>query len=129
MTKRRSIELDGVKHGAQPIPAASRIGPFIVTGGVSGRDLGTDEMPADVSAQAKNAFVTLGRILNAAGASLDDVIKVTVYLNDRAQRAAINEAWLAAFPDPASRPARHTLVQELAAPLLIQIEAMAVVNE
>jgi 2-iminobutanoate/2-iminopropanoate deaminase len=129
MTKRHSIQLDGVKHGAQPIPAASRIGPFIVTGGVSGRDLDTNEMPEDVSTQAKNAFATLGRILRAADASLDDVIKVTVYLNDRGQRTAINDAWLDAFPDPTSRPARHTLVQDLTAPLLIQIEAMAVVSE
>ncbi|WP_420131984.1 RidA family protein [Rhodopseudomonas sp.] len=129
MAKRRSIEVDGFKHGAQPIPAASRIGNIIMTGGVHGLDPQSGKLPDDVDSQAALMFANLARILDAAGATLDDVVKMTVWVKVPEARAAVNREWLAAFPDPQSRPARHTLQNDhLAANMLVQCDAFAVID-
>jgi hypothetical protein len=55
MDKRRSIEVGGVKH-VNPIPSASRKGPFVVSGAISGADPETGNVPADLDAQCRNMF-------------------------------------------------------------------------
>lgn len=127
---RRSITVEGFHHGAQPIPAAARVGPLIMTGGVYGLDPKTGAIPDDVAEQARLMFINLGRILEAGGGSLDDIVKLTVYAKVLEARAAVNVEWLKAFPDEASRPARHTQPGEhLAGNMLVQCEATAWVAE
>lgn len=129
MGGRRSIEVDGFKHGAQPIPAASRIGNIVMTGGVHGMDPATGKLPDDVEQQATLMFANLGRILAAAGAGFDDVVKMTVWVKVAEARASVNREWLLAFPDAASRPARHTLQNDyLPSNMLVQCDAVAVVD-
>ena len=128
MSDRRSIVVDGLDHGTNPIPAASRIGPFIATGGVRGVDPATGEMPADAAAQVSLMFANLEAILRASGAGFEDVLKVTVWLATPDARPAINEAWVRAFPDPASRPARHILNYALGHGMLVQCDALAVLT-
>ena len=127
MTTRRSIHVPGFSHGNLPIPAASCVGNVIATGGIPGVDLATQAFPADAEAQAHNAFQLLRRILAAAGATTDDVVKVTVFVKEVGVREFVNREWTAMFPDPDSRPARHTLNYDLPAPMLLQLEALAVV--
>lgn len=123
---RRSIEVEGFSHGAQPIPAACRVGPLIMTGGVYGLDPATGKIPDDVTEQAQLMFANLARILSAGGAGLGDVAKMTVYVKVPEARAAVNAEWLAAFPDPASRPARHTQQNDhLPANMLVQCDVTA----
>jgi 2-iminobutanoate/2-iminopropanoate deaminase len=43
-------------------------------------------------------------------------------------REHVNREWLAAFPDPADRPARHTLIHPLRGAALMQVEIVAVVQ-
>lgn len=127
MTARRSIEVEGFNHGAQPIPAASRVGDIVMTGGVYGLDPATGKIPDDVERQAELMFHNLARIMAAAGVSMDRVVKMTVYVKVPEARAAVNKQWLAAFPDPASRPARHTFQNDhLPANMLVQCDATAV---
>ena len=126
MSRRRSIDVEGFNHGGQPIPAASRVGGLIMTGGVYGLDPATGKIPDDVAEQARLMFANLKRILAAGEASLDDVARMTVYVKVPEARAAVNAEWLAAFPDPASRPARHTLQNDhLPANMLVQCDAVA----
>ena len=63
---------------------------------------------ADVVAQARQVFANLGAVLDAAGASFADVVKVTVYLTDIGDRAAINPVRQEVFGE--TRPA-STLVE------------------
>lgn len=127
MTARRSIEVEGFNHGAQPIPAASRVGDIVMTGGVYGLDPATGKIPDDVERQAELMFHNLVRIMATAGVSMDRVVKMTVYVKVPEARAAVNKQWLAAFPDPASRPARHTFQNDhLPANMLVQCDATAV---
>jgi 2-iminobutanoate/2-iminopropanoate deaminase len=69
-----------------------------------GRLVGGD----DVVAQVRQVFANLGAVLAAAGASFADVVKVTVYLTDIADRVRINPVRQEIFGD--SRPA-STLVE------------------
>jgi 2-iminobutanoate/2-iminopropanoate deaminase len=127
MTSRQSFDIDGFGH-ANPIPAASRIGNTVMTGGISGVDLGTGEMPETLDAQCANMFATMAKILAAAGARVEDVIKMTVFLRPGLQRDAVNREWIKVFPDPHARPVRHTIINEHLAPkMLVQCEVMAIV--
>lgn len=129
MGARRSIEVPGFSHGAQPIPAASRVGNIIMTGGVYGLDSETGLIPDDVDQQAELMFENLKRIIEAAGAGLDRIVKMTVYVKVPEARGAVNKHWLIAFPDAASRPARHTFQNDhLPANMLVQCDATAVVD-
>jgi enamine deaminase RidA (YjgF/YER057c/UK114 family) len=123
---RRSIEVEGYSHGNLPIPAASRVGPLVMTGGIHGLDPATGKLPDDLAEQARLMFWNLERIMQAAGAGLDRIVRMTVYVKVPEARAAVNEHWVVAFPDPASRPARHTLVNEnLPSNMLVQCDATA----
>lgn len=103
-------------------------GPLLFVSGVvpvdgAGRLVGGD----DVVAQARQVFSNLGAVLAAGGATLADVVKVTVFLTDVDDRARINVVRQEAFGE--ARPA-STLVEiaALAIPgARIEVEAVAVV--
>ncbi len=128
MTGRRSIEVEGLSHSG-PIPMAARIGPLLVSSGISGQDPATGEVPADVADQVRPAFANLHRVMDAGGASPGHVAKLTFFVRDRAVRAAIDPHWLEMFPDADSRPARHTLIADLPPAFDVQCEAIAYVTE
>ena len=129
MDKRRSIEVGGVKH-QNPIPSASLKGPFVVSGAISGADPETGKVPADLDAQCRNMFGNVRRIMAAAGGSPDDIVKMNVWISDRNLRETMNRHWVEMFPDPHSRPARHTIAQpDLAPPMQIQCDLLAVIGE
>ena len=129
MDKRRSIEVSGVKH-VNPIPSASRRGPFVVSGAISGTDPETGKVPADLDEQCRLMFENVRRVMAAAGGSADDIVKMTVWITDRSLREIMNRHWVVMFPDPHSRPARHTLTShDFTAPMQIQCDLMAVNGE
>jgi 2-iminobutanoate/2-iminopropanoate deaminase len=105
---RKSIEVSGFKHG-NPIPAASRIGNLVMSGVISARNAQTGKLPDSLAGQCAAMFANVREIVEAAGGSPDNIIKMTVWLRDLSDRKALNEEWLKMFPDPAARPARHAL--------------------
>jgi len=128
MSNRKSIDVEGFKHGDNPIPAASRVGNVVMTGGISGQDPATGKVPEDQTAQVAQAFRNLERILKAAGASLEDVVKVGVTVKSTAMRDEINVQWLKYFPDAHSRPARHVAQYDhFGGVTAIQLDATAVI--
>lgn len=126
--KGRSIELEGVSHGSAPIPMGARVGNVLYSSGIMGKDPATDQLPADVASQARFAFQNMKALLAAGGATLDHVVRVTVYMKEESARAAINEQWLKCFPDPHDRPARHALLHDLRGGMLLQLEVVAVIS-
>ena len=129
MSRRKSIEVAGFNHGSLPIPAASRVDNIVATGGIYGLDVTSGKLPDDPRAQGELMFANLRLILQAAGATLEDVVKMTFWVKVPEARQVINTGWLVAFPDPASRPARHTLQNDhLPANMLVQCDALAVVQ-
>ena len=107
MARRKSIEIDSFRH-ANPIPNASRIGNLVMSGVILGRDPGTGEYPPSLAGQAALVFRFMRETVEAAGGTVDDILKVNFYLKDASDRAALNELWTAMFPDPEARPARHS---------------------
>jgi enamine deaminase RidA (YjgF/YER057c/UK114 family) len=125
---RRSIEVPGLRHRA-PIPQACVVGNLLVSGGISPVDPDTGGVPDDTDGQVAVAFANVRRVLAAAGGTADDVVKCTVFVQDKAIRPVVDRYWVEMFPDEASRPARHMLHAELQAGTQLQLEIMAVLGQ
>lgn len=126
----RSIHIDGVTHGKAPIPMGARVGNLIYSSALLGKDPASDTLPADPAAQMRCLFANLRSLLANGGASLADVVQVTAYVKDNSLRELLNAEWLACFPNPHDRPARHTQVlAEMAPGVLAQLAIVAVVQE
>ena len=104
---RQSIEISSFTH-ANPIPAATRIGPLLVSSVIVGRDPGETTTPESPSAQYANLFHHIGQILQEAGADWRHVARITFYVPDLSYRDSCNPIWIEHFPDAGSRPSRHT---------------------
>lgn len=124
----RSLEVAGVSHGAAPIPLGARVGSTIYSSGIPGIDPATGQLAQDAAGQARFAFQNMRAMLEAGGATPDDVVRITVYLKDNAAREHVNAQWVECFPDPHDRPARHSLVYDLQGGMLLQLEVVAVLD-
>ncbi|MYY10301.1 RidA family protein [Streptomyces sp. SID4919] len=84
----------------------------------------------DPAAQARQIFTNLGRCLAAAGAGFDDVVKLTYFVTDIRNLAAVREV-RGDFLDPARLPASSAVqVGALVGPeFLMEIEAYAIIPE
>ncbi|MES2786764.1 MAG: RidA family protein [Pseudomonadota bacterium] len=125
MNKRQTLQIDGFGH-ANPIPAAARKGPLLMSGLINGTDPATGKLAATLEEQCAHMFTQVRRILQAGGATPGDVVRMGVWLKDRTQRGPLNEQWLAMFPDAQDRPARLSLQQsDLSNGILVQCEVTA----
>lgn len=126
-SKRQSIHVDGFSHGPNPIPAASKVGNVVITGGIAGQDPATSKTPDDPTAQVGFAFLQMRRIIEAAGGTTENIVKIEVVVKDFNLRDAINVEWLKMFPDEHSRPARHVVKYDhFGGNVQIQLTATAV---
>jgi 2-iminobutanoate/2-iminopropanoate deaminase len=124
---RRAIRTDQAPTPTGPFNQAIRVGNLVFTAGQAGRNRETGQM-GDIREQTRWALRNIAAILDAAGASLDDVVKTTVFLKEGADSAAMSEEYASHFHDPL--PARSSLVvTRLKNPeMLVEIEAIAVVD-
>jgi 2-iminobutanoate/2-iminopropanoate deaminase len=107
--KRRSVDFPGFRH-QNPIPNASRIGNIMMSSVINGMDPGTRNLPPDLAQQLANMFTHIRSAVEAAGGTVDDIIKINVWMKEPVtQREALNVEWVKMFPDQESRPARHTM--------------------
>ena len=106
---------DAVRHG--DVLYISGVAPLDESGKLVGGE--------DPAAQTRQIFVNMAKILKAAGAGFEDVIRVTVYLTDVADRARINPVRQEFFGK--TRPASTLIgVSELVIPgMKVEIEAIA----
>ncbi len=122
---RQSVHIEGFKH-VNPIPAASCVRGVLMSGVVTGRDPATGQLPAGIDEQCAHMFQHVRAIVETAGGSTADILKLTVWLKNPADREALNREWVAMFPDPESRPARHTLPLADGGDTLVQCDVTAV---
>ena len=127
MVARTSIYVEGFSH-KNPIPAACRIGNLLFSGGIQGTDPATGKVAATLSEQCAFMFANMRRIVEGGGGSTGHIAKLTVWMKDRSQRAALNHEWLAMFPDSNARPARHTMQADLDGGKLIECDFIAVIE-
>lgn len=111
-----------------PYSQAVSTGALIYTSGQLGLDPATGKLADGVEAQARQVMANLAAVLAAAGSSLDQVVKTTIFLQNMADFAAVNAIYGAAFS--AAPPARST-VQVAGLPLggLVEIEAIALAGQ
>jgi enamine deaminase RidA (YjgF/YER057c/UK114 family) len=128
VAKRRSINGSRARH-ENPIPNASRVGNVVMSSVIGGTKPGTRELPASLEEQVANVFAHIRHDVEAAGGSVDDIIKINFWLKDpTSQRAALNAEWVKMFPDPESRPARHTLALPADSRSLVQADFTAMLG-
>ena len=109
-----------------PYSVGVRAGNLVFTAGQLGIDPATgDLVPGGVEAETRQAFLNLQAILTAAGVSLEQVVKTTVFLRDMADFAKMNAVYAQFFTQ--NFPARST-VQVAALPKngAVEIEAIAI---
>ena len=98
---------------------------FVFCSGTAGIDPQTGEAPEGIEAQTEQALRNLAAVLAEAGASMNDLVKTTIFYADVATFGIVNEVYARHMPDPAparSAPANAALPRGL----LISIEAIAV---
>ncbi len=120
----RTEEAPAPFQGA-PYSQAIRAGGFVFVSGQLGLRPGETELVGEsIAEQTEQVFANLGAILEAAGSSLGQVVKTTVFLVDLGDFAAMNEVY--ARHVGASPPARSTFqVAALPSGARVEIEAIA----
>ena len=117
---------------ARPLAAYSQVvraGSLVTTAGLIALDSdGQVVGEGDVAAQVRKTLENMVVALESVGATLDDVIKTTLYLADMGDYRAMNEVYNEFFES--LRPARATVQAALVLPtLLFEMDAIAVVGE
>jgi reactive intermediate/imine deaminase len=122
---RREFRLPELGEPVSHYTDAVSFGGLLFVSGRIGIDPASQTVPGDVVEQARLAFTHIGRVLEAAGASFADVLKVTVFLTDIDDRPKINPVRREFFGE--HRPA-STLVEvnRLVRPeAKVEVEAIA----
>ena len=105
---RQAVASDDAPKAIGPYSQAIRAGSLLFVSGQIPLDPRTGRLvDGDIAAQTHRVFANLRAILEAAGASLDDVVRATVYLADMEDFAVVNEIYGGYFTNPA--PARATI--------------------
>jgi reactive intermediate/imine deaminase len=82
----------------------------------------------DAAAQTEQVFQNLKAVVEAAGGTLDDVVKLTIFVTDPSYRPAVAAARLKYFKEGQYPASTYLVVSALAVPqLLVEVEAIAVV--
>ena len=106
---------------------AVRCGDTIYLSGQIGLDPVTMQLAEGIEAQVKRVFENLKAVAEAAGGSLDDAAKLTIYLTDLAHFAKVNEIMATYFNEP--YPARAAIgVASLPRAALIEADAILVIQ-
>ena len=124
---RQAISTEHAPAAIGPYSQAIVAGGFVFCSGTAGIDPATGEIPDGIEAQTRLALRNLEAILTAAGTSMANLVKTTIFYRNVEDFAAINEIYASHMPDPAparSAPANVVLPRGL----LISIEAIAAVD-
>jgi 2-iminobutanoate/2-iminopropanoate deaminase len=124
---RRPIATTGAPGAIGPYSQGIRAGGLFYTSGQLPLTPSGELIRDDIPSAARQALENVRAILSAGGATMKDVVKVTVYLTDMAHFAAVNEVYAQFFSEP--YPARTCVaVARLPLDAPLEIEAHAVVG-
>ena len=128
MATRQIISSPQAPKALGPYSHGVRVGRFIHTSGQLGLDPQTNELVEGIEAQTRQALQNQAGVLAAAGSSLAQVVKTTVFMQDLGEFTKMNAVYAEFFPQ--NPPARST-VQVAALPKggRIEIECIAVVDD
>ena len=127
MSERQVIKTDGAPNPTGPFNQAIRVGDLVYTSGQAGRNRDTGQM-GDIREQTDWCLRNLDNILNSAGSSLDQAVKLTVFMKDGVDSNAMNEEYVKHFSGPLPARSSAFISRLKGADMLIEIEAVAVVT-
>jgi 2-iminobutanoate/2-iminopropanoate deaminase len=127
MSEREGIKTELAPTPTGPFSQAIKANGFVFTAGQAGRNRDTGQM-GDIREQTDWALRNIEAILKAAGSSMSDVVKTTVFLKEGADSNVMSEEYVKHFSEPL--PARSSLVVSRLknAEMLIEIEAVAIAH-
>jgi 2-iminobutanoate/2-iminopropanoate deaminase len=121
---RRSVATDAAPAALGPYSQAIIAGGLVFCSGTVGIDPKTGQVAEGIEAQTDQALRNISATLEAAGASLADLVKTTIFYVDVDDFAKLNEVYSRYMPDPP--PARSAPANvKLPRGLLVSIEAIA----
>ncbi|MEQ1880096.1 MAG: RidA family protein [Burkholderiales bacterium] len=126
MTKQR-IQTAGAPQAIGVYSQAIRSGGTIYLSGQIGLDPATMQLVEGIEAQIHQVFKNFQEVASAAGARLDQVVKVTVFLTDLSHFSLLNDIMRQYFNEP--YPARSAVgVSQLPRGALVEVEAILVTS-
>ena len=128
MSDKQIVTSNQAPQAIGPYSVANRVGNLVFTAGQLGLDPETMELvPGGIEAETQQALINLKNVLEAAGSTLNDVVKTTVYLRDIGHFGLMNDVYARFFTE--RFPARSA-VQVAALPKggAVEIEAVAVIS-
>lgn len=123
---KKEISTKGAPGAIGPYSQAVQAGNLIFVSGQLPINPETSVMPDDIKSQTRQSIGNIKAILEEAGATLDNVVKTTVFLADMSYFAPMNEVYAEYFKAPF--PARCAFaVKELPKQALVEIEVIAAI--
>ena len=129
MPRKQIISTDRAPAAVGPYSQAVKVGDFIYTAGQIPLEPQTGSLvEGGIEAQTRQVIQNLAAVLEAAGSSLTQVVKTTIFVTDIKDFAAVNQVYGSFFGD---RPPARSTVQVAALPLgaRVEIEAVAILAE
>ncbi|MDO9450927.1 MAG: Rid family detoxifying hydrolase [Rugosibacter sp.] len=124
---RKIIATPAAPAAIGPYSQAVKVGNTVYLSGQIGLDPATMQMVEGIDAQIVRVFENLKAVSEAAGATLDDAVRVTIYLTDLANFAKVNEVMVRYFTAP--YPARAAVgVKALPRDALVEADAVLVIG-
>ena len=124
-TMKKVISTTSAPGAIGPYSQAIDTGSFVYASGQIPLNPVTGEIPEGITEQTRQSLENVKAILSAAGLSVDNVVKTTVFLSDMANFGPMNEVYGQVFTEP--YPARSAVaVRELPKGVLVEIEVIAV---
>jgi 2-iminobutanoate/2-iminopropanoate deaminase len=121
---RRAVSSDDAPAALGPYSQAIVAGDMVFCSGMAGIDPVTGEAADGIGGQTEQALLNLTAVLDAAGCSMEDVVKTTIFYADVEDFGRLNEVYARYMPDPP--PARSAPAHvRLPRGLLVSIEAIA----
>ncbi len=109
-----------------PYSPGLRVGDFVFVSGQGPLNPATGQTPETIEEQTAQVLENIQAILEAGGATMADVVKVTAHLSDLAHFERYNKVYATYFPDP--KPTRTTVGSQLLG-ILVEIDVIAYVGE
>ncbi|MCI7322450.1 MAG: RidA family protein [Lachnospiraceae bacterium] len=117
------ISTDKAPAAIGPYSQAIEVNGMVYTSGVIPVVPETGEIPEGSKAQARQAFTNMKNLVEAAGCSMEQVVKTTVFIKEMDDFGAINEVYAEFFPAP--YPARSCVeVARLPKDVMLEVEAI-----
>ena len=124
----KSIYSPNVHKHKNPIPHASLLDGLLISSAITGIELDSGQFPKSKDDQIALAFKNMEYVLNEAKATVNDIVKVDLFFQDKADRKLVNPIWISLFPNDMKRPARHSHMVNLEGNCILQIVFTAIIK-